>query len=704
MLKPAYLATVAAAALIPGSFARAQTPSPSEPTATPSVASVPTAAAGRSARTTSYDAVFFAQYAPRTALDIARHVPGFALDLGDANVRGFAGAAGNVVLNGARPSSKSENLQQTLGRIPAQQVLRVEVSPGDVYGADYAGKTQVLNIILSAAPGRGVEGNLTASVRRYAVHNLFVPDGNASVVLHRGASEFNLSAGLNRTDYIEEGIDDFRIPADGATAERRIKVNHYYIRQPFAAINWTLGTVPDRTMHLNARIQEDKNGVRPQTNHVIPAIGPEHDDTLFQRYNQPGFEVGGDISRPLASGAIKFVGLANRKRRDYEDLYTGGPPVLGGFRQVQKADQGETIGRLSWTRSNLVGFSVDAGAEAAYNSLDNHLTYSIINADGSEKPVDLPIDNAEVTEKRAEAYVSVGRALTSSLHLDAGIRYETSKLKVRGDAIADRALSFWKPNLALDWNRNGWHARISAQRIVAQLNFYDFISSADISAGRVNGGNADLVPQQTWQYRFTLEHPLLKAGLMKLDLGYDRVNQLQDRILNDQGLDAPGNLGTGTRSFATLNLDAPLDSFGIKGGRLTANATLQKTRVEDPSTHEMRHWTDFWPSWQWEIDYRQDLGRWSYGGSLQDRAHFTFFRTDEIDDMRNAGIYGTAFLEFRPNAKTTLTFDVDNAFDVRALRHRTFFKPNRTNPLPWSEEFRPRNKHVDVGLTLKRTF
>jgi len=118
----------------------------------------------------------------------------------------------------------------------------------------------------------------------------------------------------------------------------------------------------------------------------------------------------------------------------------------------------------------------------------------------------------------------------------------------------------------------------------------------------------------------------------------------------------------------------------------------------------MRHWTDFWPSWQWEVDYRQDLGRWSYGASLQDHAHFTFFRTDEIDDFRNSGIYGTAFVEFRPNAKTTVTFDVDNAFDTLSLRQRTFFAPNRTNPIPWGSEFRGRNKHVDFGLTLKRTF
>lgn len=702
MPNAAYLATASAVALITATPAAAAQ-SPSEPAPAPAQAPPP-APNSPGQRTTSYDAAFFTQYAPRSSLDIARRVPGFVLDLGDQNVRGFAGAAGNVVLNGARPSSKSEALDVTLARIPAQQVVRVEVGPGDLYGADYAGKTQVLNMILAASGGGGIEGNFTGSLRRYSNDHLLVPDGSGSVVLHRGPSEFNLSAGLNRTDYIENGVDDFRKPADGPTVERRAKVNHYYIRQPFAALSWTLGSAADRTMHFNARIQEDKNGVRPQTNHVMQANGPEHDDILFQRYNQPGFELGGDIARPLAGGAIKLVALATRKRRSYEDIYTGGPPVLGGFRQLQKAKQGETIGRLGWTRSDVSGFSVDAGAEAACNSLDNHLTYSIIGADGSETPVDLSLDNATVSEKRAEGYVSLGRELTSTLHVDGGIRYETSTLKVRGDAEADRSLSFWKPNLALDWNRDGWHARASIQRVVAQLNFYDFISAADISAGRVNGGNANLVPQQTWQYRFTVEHPLLKTGLAKLDLGYDRVNQLQDRILNDDGVDAPGNLGTGTRSFATLNLNAPLDGFGIRGGRLTASGTLQKTRVEDPSTHRMRHWTDFWPSWQWEVDYRQDLGRFSYGGSLQDHAHFTFFRTDEIDDFRNSGIYGTAFVEYRPDAKTTVTFDVDNVLNTKALRHRTFFSPNRTNPIPSSTELRPRNKHVDFGITVKRNF
>src|SRR5205085_11814341 len=125
-----------------------------------------------SSRTTVYDAAFFAQYAPRTALDIAQRVPGFTLDLGNnqsangQDVRGFAGTAGNVVFNGARPSTKAETLDVTLTRIPAQRVLRVELGPGDLSGSDYAGKSQVLHVVLSQQSG--IDANVTASAKRWS--------------------------------------------------------------------------------------------------------------------------------------------------------------------------------------------------------------------------------------------------------------------------------------------------------------------------------------------------------------------------------------------------------------------------------------------------------------------------------------------------------------------------------------------------------
>src|SRR5438045_2773561 len=162
MVRAIGLAGVGLAALLAGAPALAQTPADSTP---------PKTTRTTDGRATVYDAAFFAQYAPRTAYDIVQRIPGFTLDFGANNnnnngntdIRGFAGVAGNVVINGQRPSTKSETLDAYLSRIPASRVKRVEVGPGDLYGADYSSKSQVANFILIEGGGGGIAGNAVVS-------------------------------------------------------------------------------------------------------------------------------------------------------------------------------------------------------------------------------------------------------------------------------------------------------------------------------------------------------------------------------------------------------------------------------------------------------------------------------------------------------------------------------------------------------------
>ncbi|HET9398615.1 MAG TPA: TonB-dependent receptor [Sphingomicrobium sp.] len=676
-------------------------------------ADAPPAGPTQATRTTAYDAAFFAQYAPRTALDIARRVPGFALDLGDTDVRGFAGAAGNVVINGARPSSKAETLETTLARIPANRVVRVELGPGDLYGAEYSTKSQVLNVILSAVGG--VDGNVTASVRRLYTGRV-VPDGSVSALIRRGQSSINLSAGFSNVLNLEEGTDTLVDITDDTHEfiELRRKYNSYRDFNPYVSGSWALEKSDDNAIRLNARWSPGSFYLT-QRNHVTPAVGPERDDDLLQDFKNPVYELGGDITRPLAGGAVKLVGLATRRKRDWLERYRfrteGGTDVLGGFEQLQDAQRNETILRLNWTRQNLAGLSFEAGVEGALNTLDHQVQLFEFLAGGTPVQIPLPIDEAKVKEKRGEAFIRAGKQISSAIRLDAGLNYEYSSITVSGDTSDDRTLRFWKPSLTLDWKGGkGWHGQLSVRRTVAQLDFYDFISSAELSADRVNGGNPNLVPQQTWEFRGTLERPLLGNGLAKLDIGYDLVNDLQDRVLicdpedETECFDAPGNLGTGKRYFATMTLDAPLDRIGLKGVRVKLGGTLQRTRVDDPISGEQRNWSDFFPDWQWNVDVRHDIGKWSYGFTVQDRERFTFFRTDEFDTNFNGGPFGTAFVEYRPRDGTTITLDLDNAFNTSGNRNRILFRPNRAQPDLVIDEFRERNRHLNFGLTLKQTF
>jgi hypothetical protein len=671
----------------------------------------PAPAPAQGTRTTAYDAAFFAQYAPRTALDIARRVPGFSLDLGNSDTRGFAGAAGNVVINGARPSSKAESLETTLARIPARSVTRVEVGPGDLYGAEYSGKSQVLNVFLSAEGG--IDANVTVSARRLYTGYL-VPSGSASAMIKRGASTINLSAGTEHSFQLEEGTDTLTDPDTGELVEHRRKFNDYRDFNPYISGSWALEHASDRALRLNTRWSPGRFDLE-QRNRVSPAGEPQHDDSLFQDYDNPVFEIGGDVTRPLAGGAIKLIGLATRRKRNNFDAYLernglldDGAVTVGGFEQTQKAKRNETIGRLRWTRQDLAGFSFETGGEAVLNTLDSTVDLFGIDPDGERVRIDLPIDHAKVKEKRAEVFVTVGRSLSPSLRLDAGLTYEFSKLSVRGDTSADRTLKFLKPSATLDWKPGGgWHTQLSIRRTVAQLDFYDFISVAELSADRVNAGNANLQPQRAWEIRLTADRPIFGNGLLKLDLGHDRISMLQDRILvfddTGQGFDAPGNIGTGKRSFAQLTVDAPLGKLW-SGLRVKANAMIQRTRVEDPISGKMRNFSGFYPDWEWSTEVRRDVGAFSYGFTINDRDRFTFFRTDEFDTNFNGGPYGTAFVEYRPGPRTAITLDVDNALDTSGNRERLLFFPNRADTDVSIREFRERNRHLSFGLTLKQSF
>jgi hypothetical protein len=672
----------------------------------------------QTSRTTSYDAGFFAQYAPRTALDIAQRVPGFQLDLGAAqngvDVRGFAGAAGNVVINGARPSSKAESLETTLARIPAQRVTKVEIGPGDLFGSDYAGKSQVLNIFLSSAGG--IDANVSGTVRRLHDGKL-VADGSASALIRRGASSIILSAGFINSLNHEEGTDTVTDIPTGDLLEFRRKFNSYHDFNPYLSGSWALERASDNAIRVNVRWSPGQFDLF-QRNRVTPTGEPQHDDNLIQDYDNSVFELGGDVTRPFAGGAIKLVGLATRRKRDNFDGYiqrdgliSEGGVQNGGFEQTQKARRNETIGRLSWTRSNLAGFSVEAGAEAALNTLDNATRLLDVEDDGSKTEVDLPIADAKVKEKRGEIYLNVGRTLSPALRVDAGIRFEYSKLRVSGDAFADRKLQFFKPNLTVDWKPGGgWHGQFSVRRTVAQLDFYDFISFGDLSADRINAGNADLEPQRTWEFRATVDHALLGDGLFKLDLGHDLVSKLQDRILlcddvdhpgdPDFCFDAPGNLGTGKRYFASLTLDAPLGTLW-KGLRVKLTGTLQKTRVEDPISGKQRKWSGFFPAWQWDLTVRRDSGPFSYGFEVFDNQRTTFFRTDEFDTNFNGAPAWNAFVEYRPGPRTSVTINADHTFGKR-IRLLSF--PNRAQPDFNFREFRERDRHLTFGVTVKQTF
>ncbi|HEY0043304.1 MAG TPA: TonB-dependent receptor [Allosphingosinicella sp.] len=657
--------------------------------------------AGAGGRTV-YQAAYFTAFSPSNALELVRRVPGFTLELGSQEVRGFGQAAGNVVINGARPSSKSDTLETILARIPATSVARVEVGPGDLFGAEYSGKAQVLNLVLTSAGG--LAGTATATLRR-DFSGQVTPEGSVSALYRRGRSSFNASAGYNNSHSPEEGTDVLTRLPGREVAEFRRKYNDVSERNPFLTGAWAHDAGPNRTAHLNFRVARDDFELN-QTNGVFPAAGPVRDDRLSQNFRTDDYELGGDVTRPLLGGGLKLIGLATRRHRKNSEVSLNrvGGSLLGGFAQETDSVADERVLRTVWSRPDLGGWSVESGVEGVFNRLDSDVNLYEIESGGGRSRIDLPVDQATVTEWRGEAFVNAGRALSPALRIDLGLTFEASRLTVRGDAEAERSLRFLKPKAVIDWKPgDGWHAQLSVARTVAQLNFEDFVSSAELANDRVDAGNADLVPQRAWEGRLTVERPVLGDGLAKIELGYNHIALIQDRVPTPEGFDAPGNLGTGRQAFARATLDAPLGNFGIKGGRLTLNGTYQATSVEDPYTHRNRRFSGF-SEWEFEATFRQDLGKFAWGLTYEGRPRVTYFRRNETDSLNSIEPYVTAFAEYRPSQATTVTLGVDNIFDLGAERDRYFYRPDRRTPLPYEHELRARKSHTSLYLRLKQSF
>jgi hypothetical protein len=652
---------------------------------------------------TVYDAAYFKAFSPSNALQIVQRVPGFTLETGDTSVRGFGQAAGNVVINGQRPSSKADTLDVILSRIPASRVARVEVGPGELFGSEYAGKAQVLNLITTAEGG--VAGSATATLRRDFTGRLY-PEGQVSALLRRGKSTFNASVGVNNNNTVEEGYDTLKGLPSNQLLEYRRKINYTSDPNGFVSGSWGYDGGANRTAHLNARAAIDLFSLT-QANNVIPTGGTVRNDHLTERYRRHEYELGGDVTRPFLGGGLKLIGLATRRHRLNKDVSLNrvNSVIVDGFGQTLDDERDETLARLVWSRPKLLGWDVELGVEGVVNRLRSDVDlFEFAPGGASTTTIPLPIGHAIVTEHRGEAFVNASRNLTKALRLDLGLTYEASHLTVTGDAMAARTLRFLKPKAVIDWRPSKeWHAQLSIQRTVAQLQFEDFISAAELTTNRVNGGNANLQPQRAWEVLATLEHPVLGDGLLKLEAGYQKIQLVQDRVPTPQGFDAPGNLGDGSEVIARARLDVPTAKLGIKGGRFSAYVSYVSTTVQDPYTHRNRQFSGA-SDLVVDISFRQDLGKLAWGIEASGNTPVTFYRLDEVDRNSSAWPYWTAFVEYRPDRKTSVNFSLDNASGIPAFRNRTFFEPNRTNPVPSFAERRFRTRHIVPALTVKRSF
>ena len=246
--------------------------------------------------------------------------------------------------------------------------------------------------------------------------------------------------------------------------------------------------------------------------------------------------------------------------------------------------------------------------------------------------------------------------------------------------------------------------RIRFRRDIAQLNFGDFISSANFFDDDIDRGNPGLEPQQTWAAEVSTERRFGALGVAKVTVFHDWVRDVQDRLPIDGRFEVPGNIGNGRRWGASAEGTIALEPVGMEKARLDLEARWEHSAVTDPVTGMTRRFSGR-RRYALEGELRQDLveAGWAWGveSDYVDRA--VAFELDELD-IDERGVDVEAFVETTRYFGVKMQLTLQNLLDRRFFRDRTVFAGPRGSSPPDFREMRDLRRGRSVLLSISGSF
>jgi hypothetical protein len=219
-------------------------------TSSPAGAQPASPAAAPSAENRTFTPADFARFAPQNALDMLNQVPGFAIRSASVE-RGLGEATGNVLLNGERISNKSDDIFAQLQRVPASNVVRIEIRDGATLGIPGL-SGQVANVVVKAARISG-RYSYRPEARQYFTDPVLTRF-DASVSGERGPVEFTLGF-ENQVNHSGAGGDTVILNAAGGLTERREEVFTGKTRQPRVSGRFVFDGPDDSLGNLNLSLR-----------------------------------------------------------------------------------------------------------------------------------------------------------------------------------------------------------------------------------------------------------------------------------------------------------------------------------------------------------------------------------------------------------------------------------------------------------------
>lgn len=657
------------------------------------------AAPNKAARTYTPDD--FARYAPRNALAMVEQVPGFVIREA-VQERGLGQATGNVLLNGRRMSGKSNDVLGQLGRIPASNVVRIEILDGATL--DIPGLSgQVANVVTKAG---GISGSWQwrPDFRKYYTDPQLTR-GEVSVSGAKGAFDYTLGFKNDASHSGAGGPTDI-YNADGSFREHREDEWTGENDPPKLSGQLAYRGAAGQVGNFNASYQKIFWDYVEDGTRSGPGL-PDRERSVRSKERGYNYEIGGDYEFGLGKGRLKLIGLDRFTNSPTEDTveirFADGSPTTGD-RFVREGDARERIarGEYRWKQGRN---DWQVSGEYAFNSLDSTAALFSLDPAGVYQPVPLPGATATVEEDRYEVMGTYSRALTQKTTLQVSMGGEYSKLAQVGGGGLVREFRRPKGLVSLAWKASpALDINIKLQRRVGQLDFYDFLASVDLNDGQTNAGNPDLVPPQTWELELEAARDLGAWGNTSLRLYSQRIDDIVDIIPIGETGESPGNIDRATLYGLEWKGTFELQPLGWRGAKVNTRLQWQESRLRDPLTGQTRPISNTLKDLA-VIGLRHDIPdtSWAWGGELSYEFSSRDYRLTEVGRFWEGPVWDYVFVERKNLGNLTVRFGVTNLIGARSMWDRTVYVDRRTGPVDF-HEVRDRRIGPIFALTFSGTF
>lgn len=600
----------------------------------------------------TYEKIYFANYNAVTLLDMLQIIPGVN-DILNRNQdqggdRGFGSGGDQILINGKRLAGKSNSVDDTLGRISADQVEKIELIRGTTAGLDVQSQGLVINI--SLLEGASTSTTFWRLQNRFTIHHRNQPGG---LISHSGswdALDYTFSVERKRGGFNRERIEQF-LDANGDKTADQLVDHKFDFKSVEMITNLSYAFGDGSNLRLNGLYEPagwDGLETRDRSSSTLRPLTWNTDGS------NDTWEVGGDYSRSVPFlGSLRFLFLLNgESRTDLHNRFRGsGAEEFEYNIENNREDKNERIFRLAFTSSFTDKQALEYGGEVAINTSDR--LFQNDERDTSANVFEQTnSDIVGIKENRYEFFAHHTYNIKSKFVVQTSLQNEFSKI-IANNTFAggtptrrDTSFSYFKPRINLRYDIGDRdQIRGTVEKKVSQLNFSNFVTRFDRLANVLRVGNTNIRPEQVWEFSVQYEHRFLNdGGAFDIQLFYHRFNDhitrvdfseyenfTGDRIESEEFFNLPptialrdnisflsksGNIPSATAYGIRANTSIRLSFLGLQNAVLALNYVYDKTESIDQFTGNKRPF-DWRSPHTYGFNFRHDLNNYgiSYGFS-----------------------------------------------------------------------------------------